>query len=60
MEKCYAKVGEPFQMHECGDAIEYVKAGDLIHLGQAEASYTGWYHIHSGHAHHAVSRESIR
>jgi hypothetical protein len=53
--KCYAKVGEPFKMRECGAPIEYVLAGDWAMGGLVKAIYTGWYHMDLGFLHHAVS-----
>jgi hypothetical protein len=59
-ERCIAKVGEPFRMRECHAPVEYVAIHDMVYRGTAMATSTGWYHLDSGHDHHAVPESWVK
>jgi hypothetical protein len=59
-ERCAAKVGEPFRMHECGAPVEYVAIHDPVYRGLVMATSTGWYHLDPHHGHHAVPESWVK
>jgi len=49
--RCIAKLGEPYEMQECGRDVEYVAP----ERAAAEGRYCGWYHTdRTVIGHHAV------
>lgn len=55
-ETCCVKTGAPYVLRECAQPVEYVKIGDPVYGGAAEAAYTGWYHTGQYPGHHAVPK----
>lgn len=54
--KCIAKIGEPYQMHECGKECEFLTPAKAAPLGL----YSGWYHTDRDTTdHHAVPRSWV-
>lgn len=43
IERCIAKIGEPFHMRECGEPCEYLTADRAVDEGLS--GYAGWRHI---------------
>lgn len=42
MRFCIAKLGEPFQMRQCGEPVVYLPASRAAADGRGP--YSGWYH----------------
>lgn len=50
-QRCIVKLGEPYEMQECGRPVEFLTPMRAAREGR----YSGWYHIdRTMHGHHAV------